>query len=342
MDKYGKINGKTPIVNNVLAFVFSKIEVSNEKDIENVASTYYKVEELREAILYSLVDPTGQRQLPRHRTRAHIAHGIVHHMKEKIDQMRCIYLALDLNCIPYVDVADEESVKLFLEQNRVQVKLQEVLDEQAWVKSQLKEITAKLTTIHEEKNLSYAQVTSLQSNAPSTTSHSPELRPNKLRMQADGTNDKVSGPAGTNHEPLETHVPRGCTLNADGFMSRDRKASYLRNSQQERPQRQMVTGVKARARLKPAINDVRIFATRFDPEEQESDIKAYVLEQLGAECTVERINARTKRYASFIITARKKYEQALLDPNIWEEGVEVRHFYGYLRTTASVQTSDKV
>ena len=182
MDKYGKINGKTPIVNNVLAFVFSKIEVSNEKDIENVASTYYKVEELREAILYSLVDPTGQRQLPRHRTRAHIAHGIVHHMKEKIDQMRCIYLALDLNCIPYVDVADEESVKLFLEQNRVQVKLQEVLDEQAWVKSQLKEITAKLTTIHEEKNLSYAQVTSLQSNAPSTTSHSPELRPNKLRM----------------------------------------------------------------------------------------------------------------------------------------------------------------
>ena len=95
----------------------------------------------------------------------------------------------------------------------------------------------------------------------------------------------------------------------------------------------MVAGVKSQSKLKPTVNDVRIFATRFNPEETEADIQSYVYEQTGADCSVEKIISRTTRHSSFLITTSRRYEQALLDPNTWEEGVLVRHFYGRLKTT---------
>ena len=95
----------------------------------------------------------------------------------------------------------------------------------------------------------------------------------------------------------------------------------------------MVTGVRSQSKLMPTVNDTRIFATKFNPNETESSIHRYVQEQIGVECSVEKIIARTKRHSSFLITASKVSEQALLDLNVWEEGVQVRQFYGRLRTT---------
>ena len=93
----------------------------------------------------------------------------------------------------------------------------------------------------------------------------------------------------------------------------------------------MITGVKTPTKLKPVANEARIFATRFSPDENVEDIKSYLLETSGIECSVVRIKARTTRHASFLIIASRKHERALLDPNTWEEGVQVRHFYGTLR-----------
>ena len=103
---------------------------------------------------------------------------------------------------------------------------------------------------------------------------------------------------------------------------------------QTKRQHTVETGVRTGGKLKPTINDVRIFATKFNPGETEADIKAYITDILDLDCKVERIKSRTTRYSCFILTASKKYEQVLLDPNSWEEGVEVRHFYGRLRTSA--------
>ena len=96
----------------------------------------------------------------------------------------------------------------------------------------------------------------------------------------------------------------------------------------------MVTGVKTRSLLKPAINDVRIFATRFNPNERESDIQAYILAQTGIKCSVKKIKTVTNAHSSFLVTASRKHEEVLLDPNTWEEGVQVRHFYGRLKSEA--------
>ena len=95
----------------------------------------------------------------------------------------------------------------------------------------------------------------------------------------------------------------------------------------------MVVGVKSPGKLKPTVNDLRIFASRFDPDESDADLKAYVSELIGTDCMVEKIKARTKRHSSFVITASKRHEHILLDPNSWEEGVLVRRFYGQLRNS---------
>ena len=55
----------------------------------------------------------------------------------------------------------------------------------------------------------------------------------------------------------------------------------------DRPQRPMVTGTKFQGELRPAVNDVRIFATRLDPEETESDLKKYVQDLIGDNCMIE-------------------------------------------------------
>ena len=107
-------------------------------------------------------------------------------------------------------------------------------------------------------------------------------------------------------------------------------------------QHTVVTGVRAGGKLKPTINEVRIFPTKFNPGETEADIKAYITDILDLDCKVERIKSRTKRHSSFILTACKKYEQVLLDPNSWKEGVEVRHFYGRLRTSAEQSSASGV
>ena len=88
----------------------------------------------------------------------------------------------------------------------------------------------------------------------------------------------------------KTHVPRGFALNTDGYLRRE---SFQRRKRQ--PQRPMVTGVKARSLLKPAINDVRIFATKFNPDESETDIEAYILAQTGVKSTVQKIKTITNR-----------------------------------------------
>ena len=342
MDENGKIKGKTPIFNEVLAFIYSKIGSSDVKNIADVVSTFYIMEDLKEArdILFPLINP----EPPRLRSRGDIAYTLVYHLKANLDKMNCIFLALDLNLIPYFDEINYESVALFMEQNRVQIQLQEVLDEQATVQAKLAEITAKLDSIREERNQrihwneNRTPVHSPQPIIRTAETHKDQRKSFEFSKQLNensAMNERTSERSGTMAEVVKAHVPRGFTLEADGFLKRNEAASHRRNSLQQRPQRpqRMVAGVRSQARLKPTVNDVRIFATRLNPEESEADIQSYVCDQTGAECSVEKIVTRTKRHSSFIITASRRYEQALLDPNTWEEGVLVRHFYGKLKMT---------
>ena len=182
LDENGKLNGLRPIFNDVCAFVNSKIKSCEFQKIVDVACTYFLTEELKEAreVIYSLVDPNGIRKLPRLRSRADIAHAIVYHLKENLDQLKCIFIALDLNRIPYLDAMDDESVALFLERYQVQNQLQEVLSEQAAVKEQVDSIAPQLIRIEEAKKTKNAQV-SIPRSPSSGRSQPSQAQPDKAQ-----------------------------------------------------------------------------------------------------------------------------------------------------------------
>ena len=136
-----------------------------------------QTEDLKEAwqILHALIDPSGDRQLVRLRMKTDITHAIVTHLDGNYNDLGCIFLALNLRNISYVDVTNEESVALFLEQHKVNSQLQELLIERASIKPQLKDIAEKLKQIREKRKLDQAQVNSSKSSSPSGRPQGPQL-----------------------------------------------------------------------------------------------------------------------------------------------------------------------
>ena len=124
MDKDGKINGKIPVFNDILAFVFSKVKYFEARTLVQVISEYYSVEDLREArdLLYFLIDPQGY--LPRLPNKCNLACGVVCQLYDRYDHLCWIFLALDLNNIPHMDDDHEKHSIMSTEQREVNERLQ--------------------------------------------------------------------------------------------------------------------------------------------------------------------------------------------------------------------------
>ena len=88
------------------------------------------------------------------------------HMNGNYADLEAIFIALDLNNIPLLDVMNEESVALFLEHHKVASQLQEVLLEQAIVKSQLADIAEQLKSIRAERKLELPKTKSCKPPSP--------------------------------------------------------------------------------------------------------------------------------------------------------------------------------
>ena len=123
MDGIGNVNGKPPVFNDIIAYVYSKVKLCTPFTLINVISSYYPTEDLQEArdILFALMDPNGD--LPRQPSTSNLAFAIVTYVNDRYDALNYTFLALDLNHIPCVDLIDEESIRIFMEQHKVQRQL---------------------------------------------------------------------------------------------------------------------------------------------------------------------------------------------------------------------------
>ena len=121
-DEHGKLNGKVPVLNDVLAYVHSKLKLCEMYRVIDIISSYYSIEELKEArdVAYSLEDPNGN--LPRLRSKAEsdVAYCIVAHLYNKLKVFESSFLAFELNHLHCVDVIDNNEVEMFLEQHKIQ------------------------------------------------------------------------------------------------------------------------------------------------------------------------------------------------------------------------------
>ena len=122
-------------------------------------------------------------------------------------------------------------------------------------------------------------------------------------------------------------APRGYQMDADGW--------WQRTPRQPRPPcppppvgRKQGTRLAAVPRPPPKA---RIFVSRAQPHITAEEIRDYVREISGADSEVERIQAQTQEYASFLVIVDKSVQEKVLDPDEWQEGLIVRPFRGVLR-----------
>ena len=118
---------------------------------------------------------------------------------------------------------------------------------------------------------------------------------------------------------------RGYRMDDDGFLHRIPRRS--------RAQQSLVTGRKSGTALRaaPVVKRIKIFVSRLDPSETTDSMREYVRGLTGTECVIERLKSKFPTYSSFVITCDKQFENILLNPDEWEEGLLVRPFFGKIR-----------
>ena len=242
-------------------------------------------------MLYALVDPQGR--LPRMNAKWNLACHIVLHLYEKYDSLEYIFLALDLNHIPCIDVSSMEAVAFMMEQHKVKQQLQQVLEEQVHVKAQLTSITEQLNRIRDEKRIAHQQV------RPEAQVHVGSHRSDAQAGRSPRSHRVHDLNAHESHDSSRTwtnvvkqhasrhHDAKGFTKDFGVSVSKTTGSQEEgRTKSQRRGQTTMVTGIRSQRKLKPTINEIRIFATKFDPEESESDLKDYISELINDQCIV--------------------------------------------------------
>lgn len=115
-----------------------------------------------------------------------------------------------------------------------------------------------------------------------------------------------------------------------------------------RPKRKklMIVGRGQNSSIK-AVKPVRItsvFLTRCDSDTLESEVKQYLEDENGWDCTVSKLNTRQNTYASFRvdITFTEMDPQIFLDPDCWPPDTYIRKFHrerntGFHKGTSSPQ-----
>lgn len=77
---------------------------------------------------------------------------------------------------------------------------------------------------------------------------------------------------------------------------------------------------------------VSVFASRFSPDVDSEALTCYLKDKLHRDVTCQKIDSVQKRYNSFKITAECKKVDEMYEPELWPEGIFVRHFYEARKT----------
>ena len=96
-----------------------------------------------------------------------------------------------------------------------------------------------------------------------------------------------------------------------------------------------------------AVKRLPLFISRIPPGTGEDAVKAYAIEQTGADdVAVLKLKTKYDSYESYRLDIVNPSQQNILDPALWSEGLVVRRFFTRQRpsdgdTATTVETSSK-
>ena len=284
-----------------------------------------------------------------------------------------LFASVDLNNIPCVDLKNIDGVSLLSKQSDLESKVQEMIQQQAAMKTQLIQITRFLENekIHSSTqknnddpstyanivardnnhredtgnvNVSSQQTTTPASQLLSTSPNETELEEflNERRLQSNKGFRSNKPPNVANEYAEHSSINKDIRLSknyvqdSEGFIRQEKKP--------RRAQRPLTMGRKSGTRIKvaPVVKECKIFVSRLAPDFPVEELQEFIKELTGDDSTeITTLKTKFPTYSSFVITCNKQHETILLDPDEWEEGVLIRPFVGNLVRRNSTTLSDR-
>ena len=339
MEPDGKIGGKFPIFDNILAFLWCKMNTCPKDILLSVVQKFYTLEDVvkaRETLFMRVSQRENEPRRVKHRKVEEILSGVYTILQGIPTEDPPVFVALDLNKIPCVELSKIDGVAIIHDQNETKQTLNKLVEEQKVMRQDLSKLenllshgstrlTAQAPSASTSRNQprSYREVANPRSNPPSEA----QLRNSTVERDAQ-TTSSVMQEQSVAPDQQETHNDdqrRG--------LEGDEDFTVVRNRNRRRRQ-SAITGTRTRNLLNvvPVTRKSRVFVSRLGPNTTADMLKNYVKDALDKEVEVTRLQTRYPTYASFVVSCNFLDKDTILSADSWEEGVLVREFRGKLPT----------
>ena len=140
-DEEGKLNGKFPIFDDLLAFLWSEMNVAPKDTLLDVLKSFYKSDDIAKSrdLLFSKVPDNSSRRV-KHRKPEDILKGLYDLMQGIPTEDPPVFVAPDLNNIPFINLSNIDGAMLVSQQNAMKTEFDLMKNEQIEIKSQLSAI----------------------------------------------------------------------------------------------------------------------------------------------------------------------------------------------------------
>ena len=144
-DADGKIRGKFSIFDDMLAFLWCKMNVAPKDTLLDVLKSFYKSEEIAKSrdLFFSKVPDNSSRRV-KHRKPEDVLKGLYELMQGIPTEDPPVFVAPDLNNIPFINLSNIDGAMLVSQQNAMKTEVESMKNEQIESKSQLSAIKVLL------------------------------------------------------------------------------------------------------------------------------------------------------------------------------------------------------
>ena len=321
-DDDGKINGKFPVFNDLLAFMWCKMNIVPRDTLLNTMKSFYRYEELVSArdLFSSKMELDGNTRLKQNKSEL-ILGAIYEAMLNAPTENLPVFVALNLNNLPCINLETIDGASLVCKQDALKSLVDEILREQTTMKAQLAEITQsrEVQTPSFTENLASSNE---KRSETSTSTYANAVRNAQTRGNPERSNSSIrASSSNSSHE--------------------NRTTTAQQNRRQTTGTRPLpTTGTKSGITLRsvPQIRKTSVFVSRLSPEVTSEDLKNFVNRIIDDDCTIEKLPTKFETYASFSVTCDFRHKEKILDPGEWEEGLIIRNFYPRVPGRVSGQT----
>ena len=202
MGDEGKINGKYPIFNDILTFLWCKMKQCPRDTLLQIAKSFYKRDEIVESrdLLYENVPAGGNRRV-KHRKSEEDLISMYNVLQEIETEDAPVFATMDLNNIPCVDLKNIDGVALICKQSKMEIQLQDVVHQQVAMQNQLAVITEYMKKVV-QANVDETKEQNDQPKHPNRKNVSGKQQAILLSPELPLTQPTPSPPVGTTVEGL--------------------------------------------------------------------------------------------------------------------------------------------